>query len=127
MDGRRIVRWTRGRDSDVVSEAADLLLRIDRLCSRAPSARSGDTLLGEMEALLAEGYAEALAKEAASRRLARRLERRVELVDQPDAAIEIRTLAREKRGLDTELAVLRDRLRVMRERFAHLRAHSSSG
>jgi hypothetical protein len=127
MDGRRIVRWTRGRDSDVVSEAADLLLRIDRLCSRAPSARPGDTLLGEMEALLADGYAEALAKEAASRRLARRLARRVELVDQPDAAIEIRTLALEKRGLDTEIAVLRDRLRVMRERFAHLRAQSTWG
>jgi hypothetical protein len=119
------VRRTRERHSDVVSEAADLLLRIDRLCSRAPSARPGDTLLVEMEALLAEGYAEALAKEAARRRLAARLERLVEVVDQPDAAIEIRKLTHEKRGLDTEIAVLRDRLRVMRERFAHLRARST--
>jgi hypothetical protein len=125
MGARRIVPHGRGRHSGVMRDAADLLTRIDRLCSRAPRARPGDTLLSEMEALLAEGYAEALAKEAGRRRLAARLERLVEVVDQPDAAIEIRKLAREKRGLDTEIAVLRDRLRVMRERFAHLRARST--
>ena len=84
-------------------------------------------MLGEMEALLAEGYAEALAKEARSRRLARRLERLVEVVDRPEAAVEIRKLVPEKRGVDAEVTVLRDRLSLMREQFARLRARSPSG
>lgn len=127
MRSWRIVRRASGRHSGVMPGSADLVTRIDRLCSRASRARSARPLLGEMEALLAEGYAEALAQEAASRRLAQRLERLVELVDQPEAAIEIRRIVPEKRGLDAEIGVLRDRLSLMREQLARLRARSAAG
>jgi hypothetical protein len=123
---RRIARAGRGGDSDVM-RASDLVTRIDEMCSRASDARSGERLLTEMEALLAEGYAEALASGAGSRRLAQRLERLVESVDQAGAAVELRRTVLEKRRLDDEVAVLRGRLSVMREEFARLRARARSG
>ena len=107
--------------------ASDLVTRIDEMCSRASDARSGGRLLTEMEALLAEGYAEALASEARSRRLAQRLEQLVESVDQAGAAVELRRIVLEKRRLDDEVAVLRGRLSVMREEFVRLRARARSG
>jgi hypothetical protein len=110
-----------------VMRASDLVTRIDEMCSRASDVRSGERLLTEMEALLAEGYAEALASEAGSRRLAQRLERLVESVDQAGAAVELRRTVLEKRRLDDEVAVLRGRLSVMREEFARLRACARSG
>jgi hypothetical protein len=107
-------------------EPGDLVTRIDRLCSRAAEP-SDERLLGDMEDLLAEGYLEALSREARSRRLAERLERLVEILDQPEAAVEIRRIVPQKRGLDAQVALLRERLGVMREQFAQLRALSRSG
>ena len=80
-----------------------------------------------MEDALAEGYVEALAGEARSRRHAERLEALVEILDQAGAAVEIARIVPEKRRLDARVAVLRDRLALLRERFEQLRASSRSG
>jgi hypothetical protein len=107
-----------------VRESSDIFTRIDRLASRASEARPAGRLLGEMEDLLPEGYLEALAGEARSRRLAERLDVLVESLDQPGAAVEIRTIVPAQRRLDAEVAVLRDRLGLLREQFLRLRAQS---
>lgn len=108
-------------------ESSDILTRIDRLCSQASEGRPTGRLLGEMEDLLADGYLEALAREGRSRRLAERLATLVEIVDQPGAAVEIRQLVLDKRRLDAEVSVLRERLALMREQFVRLRALVQSG
>ncbi|MDP9294090.1 MAG: hypothetical protein M3O90_06670 [Actinomycetota bacterium] len=105
-------------------ESADLMTRIDRLCLRASDARSAEPLLGEMESLLDEGYLEALTGDARSRRLAERLERLVEILDEPEAAVEARRTALRKRGVDDKVSVLRGRLELLREHFVRLRGHS---
>ena len=107
--------------------SGDLMLRIDRLCSRASNARPTGPLLRDIEDGLAEGYVEALAGEARSRRLAERLEALAEIVEQPGAAVELARIVPEKRTLDAQVAVLRDRLAVLRERFEQLRAGSRPG
>ena len=107
--------------------SSDIVTRIDRLCSRVSGARPGSRLLVEMEDLLAEGYLEALAGEARSRRLAERLDALVEIVHQPAAAVEISRIALDKRRLDDHVAVLRDRLALMREQFVRMRALAQSG
>ena len=93
-----------------MAESGDIMARIDRLCSRASDARPTGPLLRDIEDGLAEGYVEALAGEARSRRLAERLEALVETLDQPGAAVEIARIVPEKRKLDAQVAVLRDRL-----------------
>jgi len=107
-----------------MAESGDIMLRIDRLCSRASDARPTGPLLRAMGDGLAEGYVEALAGEARSRRLAERLEALVETLDQPGAAVEVARIVPEKRQLDAEVAALRDRLAELRERFEQLRASS---
>jgi predicted ArsR family transcriptional regulator len=110
-----------------MAESGDLMTRIDRLCSRASDARPTGPLLRDMEDTLAEGYVEALAGEARSRRLAERLEALVETLDQEGAAVEIARIVPEKRKLDAQVAVLRGRLALLRERFEQLRAGSRPG
>jgi RecB family exonuclease len=110
-----------------MAESGDIMMRIDRLCSRASDARPTGSLLRDVEDGLAEGYVEALAGEARSHRLAERLEALVATLDQPGAAVEVARIVPEKRQLDARVAVLRDRLAQLRERFEQLRADSRSG
>jgi hypothetical protein len=111
-----------------MAEAIDLVTRIDRLLGRAATARSAAGLLSEIEDVLAEGYGEALAGDARGRRLAMRLEELVENVDhQREAALQIRRIVLEKRGVDAQVTVLRVRLGELREQFVHLRALSPPG
>jgi hypothetical protein len=105
-----------------MAESIDLATRIQRLSARASTARSSDRLLAEIEDLLAVGYLEALSQEAQSRRLAERWEHLAENLDEQDAALEIRRIAVQRRGIDARVALLRDRLGVLREQFAQLRA-----
>ena len=107
-----------------MAESIDLATRIERLSARASKARSSDQLLGEIEDMLAVGYLEALTQEAQSRRLAERWEHLAENLDEQDAAREIRRIAVQRRGIDVKVALLRDRLGVLREQFAQLRAAS---
>jgi len=108
-------------------DSRKLVIRIARLSSRASDAPPTDGLLAEMEDLLAEGYLTALCGEAGSRRLAERLGRLIEIIDQPQAALEARRVAQEKRRLDAEVSDLRTHLGVMREQFMQLRAVSRAG
>lgn len=110
-----------------MAESGDIMMRIDRLSSRASDARPTGPLLRDIEDGLAEGYVEALAGEARSRRLAERLEALVATLDQAGAAVEIARIVPEKRKLDAQVAVLRDRLALLRERFEQLRASSRPG
>lgn len=108
-----------------MTESIDLATQIERLSARASKARSSERLLGEMEDVLTVGYLEALTQEAHSRRLAERWERLVENVDDQEAAREIRRIAVQRRGIDAQVAVLRDRLGVLREQFVQLRSPSA--
>jgi hypothetical protein len=103
-----------------MADHAELLDRIDRLAARAESRRGDDALLSEIEDVLAEGYMQALTEEARSRRLAARLERLVETLDDPDAAVEARRLAVQRRTLDGRITALRTRLNAIREQFVRL-------
>lgn len=109
-----------------MAESSDLAARIERLSARASTARPSEQLLGEVEDLLTVGYLEALAQESRSRRLAERCERLIENLDEDDeTALEIRRLAVQRSGIDAKVAVLRDRLGVLHERFVQLRAPSA--
>jgi hypothetical protein len=110
------------RQCQGMAESIDLVTRIDRLSARASQARSSDQLLGEIEDLLTVGYLEALTQEARSRRLAERWAHLAEDLDEQDAALEIRRIAVQRRGIDARVALLRDRLGVLRAQFAQLRA-----
>ena len=101
-------------------EFTDLLERIDRLSSRASAAPDDARLLSQIEDVLAEGYVEALSGEARSRRLGRRVDALVERLDEPDAAVEARRLALQRRTLDQRVRALRERLAIMREHFVRL-------
>jgi len=103
-----------------MAEYRELLERIDSLAARATTARADDTLLSEIEDLLAEGYMQALTEEAASRRLAARLERLIATLDEPGAAVEARRLAVQRRTLDKRTSTLRLRLNAIREQFVRL-------
>jgi hypothetical protein len=103
-----------------MADHAELLDRIDRLAARAARPRADDTLLSEIEDVLAEGYMHALTEEARSRRLTARLERLVETLDEPGAAVEARRLAVQRRTLDARIAALRTRLNAIREQFVRL-------
>ena len=115
-------KWSRCANVRVMTESIDLATSIERLSARASTARSSDRLLAEIEDLLAVGYLEALSQEAQSRRLAERWEHLAENLDEQDAALEIRRIAVQRRGIDARVALLRDRLGVLREQFAQLRA-----
>ena len=103
-----------------MAEYSELLERIDRLAARAEIPRADDTLISEIEDVLAEGYIQALTEEARSRRLAARLERLVEALDEPGAAVEARRLAVQRRTLDQRISTLRRRLNAIREQFVRL-------
>jgi hypothetical protein len=105
----------------VMAESIDLATRIERLSARVSKARSSDRLLGEVEDLLSVGYLEALTHEANSRRLAERWEHLVANLDEPEAALEIRRIAVQRRVVDAKVALLRGRLAVLREQFVQLR------
>jgi hypothetical protein len=107
-----------------MDESIDLVTRIERLSARASHGQSSHQLLVEIEDLLTVGYLEALTQEARSRRLAERWEHLTENLDEQDAALEIRRIAVQRRGIDAKAALLRDRLAVLREQFAQLRATS---
>jgi hypothetical protein len=119
-----IVQIAAVRQCLVMAESIDLATRIERLSARASQGPSSDQLLGEIEDLLTVGYLEALTQEAHSRRLAERWQHLAENLDEHDAALEIRRIAVQRRGIDTRVALLRDRLGVLREQFAQLRAPS---
>jgi uncharacterized coiled-coil protein SlyX len=99
---------------------SELATRIETLSSRAAGVREDARLLVEIEDVLAEGYIEALKGEAKSRRLAERLERLVAMVEEPGTAVEIRSLALERRSLDARIGELRAQLAVMRKHFIRL-------
>ena len=117
-------KWSRYANVRVMAESIDLATRIERLSARASTAPSSDRLLAEIEDLLAVGYLEVLSEEAQGRRLAERWERLAENLDEQDAALEIRRIAVQRRGIDARVALLRDRLGVLRAQFAQLRATS---
>jgi hypothetical protein len=121
---RRLWKWSRYANVRVMAESIDLATRIERLSARASTAPSSDRLLAEIEDLLAVGYLEALSEEAQGRRLAERWEHLAENLDEQDAALEIRRIAVQRRGIDARVALLRDRLGVLRAQFAQLRATS---
>jgi hypothetical protein len=102
----------------------DLLERISRLSSRASSAADDGPLLSEIEDVLAEGYVQALSGEARSRRLRERLDDLVERLDEPDAAIEARRLALQRRTLDGRTQDLRNQLALIRDHFVRLGGHA---
>jgi hypothetical protein len=103
-----------------MAEYAELLERIDRLAERADTPRADDSLLAEIEDVLAEGYMQALTEEARSRRIVSRLERLVETIDEPGAAVEARRLAVQRRSLEQRISTLRTRLNAIREQFVRL-------
>ena len=103
-----------------MAEYAELLERIDRLAERADTPHADDSLLSEIEDVLAEGYMQALTEEARSRRIVARLGRLVETLDEPGAAVEARRLAVERRSLDQRISTLRTRLNAIREQFVRL-------
>lgn len=124
VDPATIVEMAAVRQCPRMAESIDLATRIERLSARASTAPSSDRLLAEIEDLLAVGYLEALAEEARGRRLAERWEHLAENLDEQDAALEIRRIAVQRRGIDARVALLRDRLGVLRAQFAQLRATS---
>jgi hypothetical protein len=99
---------------------SELRTRIETLSSRAAGVREDARLLVEIEDVLAEGYIEALKGEAKSRRLAERLERLVATIEEPGVAVEIRSLALERRLLDASIGELRAQLADMRKHFVRL-------
>jgi hypothetical protein len=103
-----------------MSDYAELLQRLDRLAARVDISRADDSLLSEIENLLAEGYMQALTEEARSRRMAAQLERLVESLDEPGVAVEARRLAVQRRSLDQKISALRGRLHAIRELFVRL-------
>ena len=109
-----------------MAEYAELLNRIDRLAARAETSPADETLLSEIEDVLAEGYMQALTAEARSRRLANRLESLVETLDEPGAAVEARRLAGQRRSLDERISTLRLRLNAIRELFVRLGSGQSA-
>jgi hypothetical protein len=88
--------------------------RIDRLLARADR-RVDAQLLGEMEDVLATGYAYALAGDAGCRRLHRRLDALTEDIADEGVAAEVRRLTLEQRALEDATQKLRARLASMRE------------
>lgn len=103
-----------------MGELADLLARIEAVCSRASGRGRDERLAAEIEDLLAEGYIEALRAESRSLRLRARLEQLADTIEQPDDAIEARRIALERLTIDRRVSVLRSRLQVMRTHFVRL-------
>jgi hypothetical protein len=103
-----------------MSDYAELLQRLDGLAARVDITRADDSLLSEIENLLAEGYMQALTEEARSRRMAAQLERLVVSLDEPGVAVEARRLAVQRRSLDQKISALRARLHAIREQFVRL-------
>jgi hypothetical protein len=101
-----------------MSEYSELLDRIDAQRRRALAVPQPD-VRDELEDLLTEGYLVALTGESRSRRLSERLDTLAQKLDQ-GAAIEARLLAREKRTVD-------QRVRLLRDRLAELRACAAGG
>ena len=101
-------------------EDQDLLERIGRLSDRALCGSADARLLAEIEDVLAEGYLAALNAEAQSRRLAERAEILIEQLEEPHAALELRRLTAQRRGLEQRIRMLRSQLAVMREDFVRL-------
>jgi hypothetical protein len=98
---------------------ADLHARIDRACERAAVA-CGPELVEEMNALLSEGYANALMDE---RRLVELDERAVEalMTDEGRPGGRLRALRDERHALAHAIAGLREHLADMHERYLALR------
>jgi hypothetical protein len=101
-------------------EDQDLLERIGKLSERVSSGSEDSRLLAEIEDVLAEGYLAALNAEAQSRRLAERADVLVEQLDEPRAALELRRLSAQRRGLEQRIRMLRSQLAVMRDHFVRL-------
>ena len=101
-------------------EDDDLLERIGRLSDRASTEPEDTRLLAEIEDVLAEGYLIAMNAESRSRRLAERAEVLVDRLDDPGAALELRRLSAQRRGLEQRTRLLRSHLAVMREHFIRL-------
>lgn len=101
-------------------EDHDLFERIGRLSDRASSEPEDSRLLAEIEDVLAEGYLVALNAEASSRRLAAQAEDLVERLDEPTAALELRRVSAQRRGIERRARMLRSELAVMREHFVRL-------
>jgi hypothetical protein len=107
-------------------ELPEIERRIERLCSDVSSERADACLLAEMGDVLALGYLWALRADARSRRLGERIDRLLEELDDPQAADELRRLARERRTIDVAAQRVRLRLGALRSLFAGLSARSDS-
>src|SRR5688572_4130867 len=103
-----------------MTDVSHLLGRIDRLCSQAVPGDANERLLKEMEEVLAEGYVRAMYGERHSRRLGKTMQNLVETLDAPEAALEARRIAVQKRTLDQRVTLLRRSLATLREHFLRL-------
>jgi hypothetical protein len=105
-----------------MTDLADLIQRIERLCGRATSEHPSARLLVEIEDLLAEGYLCALHGDHRLQGLKRRFHELVDEVDAARAAEQLQSVAREQRMVSEATQELRSRLAVMREHWIALGA-----
>ncbi len=92
-----------------------LLERIEALLGGAPHVL-------ELERLLTDGYAKALALEAERLRIERRMDGVATALEADlEGAKELSVLAERRASLDRDLAYLRERLRLLKERTRELR------
>jgi hypothetical protein len=104
-------------------EFADIEQRIDVLCSPAAVESDDPRLLGELEDVLAAGYAYALRADARVRRLSERIDR---LLGGPHDADEVHRLAGERHAIDEATRLLRARLGMVRALFAQVSGRADS-
>jgi hypothetical protein len=107
-------------------ELPEIERRIECLCSDLSSEWADACVLAEMGDVLVLGYLWALRADARSRRLSERIDRLLEEFDDPQAADEVRRLARERRAIDVATQRVRLRLGALASLFARLSARSDS-
>lgn len=105
--------------SEAVGDYDDLLGRIAAMRERTRTAHVGTALLEEIEAVLCEGYAEALLGEGRLVRLEGRLD---EILDRGDEsrASELRLIVREHRTVEAAVTRLRAALAAIHDEFVAL-------
>lgn len=104
---------------EAVADYDDLLRRIAALRERTRTAHVGTTLLDEIEAVLCEGYAEALLCEGRLVRLEGRLDEILDCGDESRAR-ELRLIVREHRAVEAAVARLRTALAGIHDEFVAL-------
>jgi hypothetical protein len=102
-----------------VADYDDLLRRIGVLRERSRTAQVGTSLLDEIEAVLCEGYAEALQGEGRLVRLEGRLDDILDCGDESRAR-ELRLIVREHRAVEAAVVRLRTALAAIHDEFVAL-------